>query len=144
MTNINGKYLLKSKREWYDTDEFDFQICTSKQLVKSLARFLIENEKDYHHSYEIYNLSELNKNDSDAIQFLLNEELNKLSKDTIEERIKFYENMLRLKIEELQLIENNSFNPELYNLDNTDLEITKLEEILEKLKNPEVCDECPF
>lgn len=144
MTNINGKYLLKSRREWYDADEFDFQICTSKQLVKNLARFLIENEKDYHYSYEIYNISELNKNDSDAIQFLLNEELNKLSKDTIEERIKFYENMLRLKIEELQLIENNSFNPELYNLDNTDLEITKLEEILERLKNPEVCDECPF
>lgn len=118
MDKIDGKYLFESKQEWYGDGELeDLQIVSSNQLVNILAGFLIANEKDYKYSYNIYNLTELNKNDRDAINFMVYKRCEKLSNDSLEMRIIFYERMLKLKLEELKLLDVNTFNPEMYDTD---------------------------
>lgn len=136
LNSINGKYLFTSRQEWYGDAEFDdLQIVSSNQLVNILAGFLVANEKDYKYSYNIYNLSELNENDRDAINFMVYERRNQLSNDSLEKRIIFYEKMLKLKLEELKLLDENTFNPEMYDADAIDLEISKLETIILTLKD---------
>lgn len=134
--NINGKYLFQSRQEWYEDAELDdLQIVSSNQLVNILASFLVANEKDYKYSYKIYNLTELNENDCDAINFMVYQRRNQLSTDSLETRIIFYEKMLKLKLEELKLLDENTFNPEMYDVDAMDLEIDKLETIISILKD---------
>jgi hypothetical protein len=136
LNSINGKYLFTSKQEWYgDAELDDLQIVSSNQLVNILAGFLVANEKDYKYSYNIYNLSELNENDRDAINFMVYQRHNQLSNDSLEKRIIFYEKMLKLKSEELKLLDDNTFNPEMYDVDAMDLEIDKLETIISMLKD---------
>lgn len=141
MKTSKPTFLLKTRQDWYSENEpDDLQLCNTEEVVNILGQFLVSIEKDklFYKTklpYEIYNISPLNKNDLDAIEFLIYEKYNENHTSTLEERILFYEKLLKIKNEEQDLLDKCKFAPELYNRDILDLEIDKLNLIIEELKD---------